>query len=111
MKERDLEGPADLGVTSRDIHRSVRHFMKSFWVRFGQAKARSMVDARWAKVSFFVYNLFVIALGTLLLACYFYNLVLFSAGVVEERGCTWTYWCAIFAGCGGAGFEGSVSSC
>ena len=30
MKERDLEGSANLGVTSRDIRRSVRHFMKSF---------------------------------------------------------------------------------
>ena len=35
MKERDLEGPANLGATSHDIRRSVRHFMKSFWVRFG----------------------------------------------------------------------------
>ena len=30
VKESDLEGPADLGMTSRDIRRSVRHFMKSF---------------------------------------------------------------------------------
>ena len=30
VKERDLEGPADLGVTLRDVRRSVRHFMKSF---------------------------------------------------------------------------------
>ena len=30
MKERDLEGPTDLGMTSRDIRRSVHHFMKSF---------------------------------------------------------------------------------
>ena len=30
VKERDLEGLADLGVTFRDIHRLVCHFMKSF---------------------------------------------------------------------------------
>ena len=30
VKERDLEGPADLGVISHDIRRLVRHFMKSF---------------------------------------------------------------------------------
>ena len=30
MKERDLEGPADLGATFCDIHRLVCHFMKSF---------------------------------------------------------------------------------
>ena len=30
VKEKDLEGPAELGVTSRGIRRSVRHFMKSF---------------------------------------------------------------------------------
>ena len=52
IKERDLEGPADLGMTSRDIRRSVHHFMKSFWVRFGRVEARSMVEARRAKISF-----------------------------------------------------------
>ena len=30
VKERDLEGLADLGVTSRDVKRSVHHFMKLF---------------------------------------------------------------------------------
>ena len=30
VKERDLEGSTDLGVTSRDIRRSVHHFIKSF---------------------------------------------------------------------------------
>ena len=30
VKERDLEGPADLGTTSHDVRRSVHHFMKSF---------------------------------------------------------------------------------
>ena len=29
VKERDLEGPADLGMISCDIRRSVHHFMKS----------------------------------------------------------------------------------
>jgi len=30
VKDRDLEGLADLGTTSRDIRRSVHHFMKLF---------------------------------------------------------------------------------
>ena len=61
-----------------------------------------MVEARRAEVSLSIYNLFVFVLGTLLLACCFYNLVLFYAGVAEERGCTWSCWCAIFAGYRGA---------
>ena len=89
VKEGDLEGPVDLGATSCDLDRSVRHFMKSCWVTFGQAKACSMVEARRAEVSFSIYNMFVFVLGTLLLACCFYNLVLFSAGVAEEKGCMW----------------------
>ena len=46
VKERDLEGLADLGATSRDIRRSVRHFMKSFWVKFGWVEDHSMAEAR-----------------------------------------------------------------
>ena len=67
MKERDLEGPADLGATSHDIRRSVPHFMKSFRVKLN----RVVAEARRAEVSFFDYNLFVFVLGTLLLSCYF----------------------------------------
>ena len=52
VKETDLEGPADLGVTSHGVRRSVRHFMKSFLVKFGRAEARSMVEARRAEVGF-----------------------------------------------------------
>ena len=52
VKERDLEGPTYLGVTSRDIRRSVRHFMKSFWVKFGRAEAHSMAQARRAEFFF-----------------------------------------------------------
>ena len=60
MRERDLEGLADLGMTSRDIRRSVHHFMKLFWVRFVQAEARLMVEACPAEVSFlFVTCLFL----------------------------------------------------
>ena len=76
-EERDLEGLANLGTTLHDIRRLVCHFMKLFWVRFGQLEARSMAEARRAEVSFFVCNLFVSVLGFLLLACCFYNLVLF----------------------------------
>ena len=111
VKEGDLGGPTDLGVTSPDIHRSLRHFMTSFWVRFGRAEARSITEARRTEVGFSIYNLFVFVLGTLLLAYCFYNLVLFFAGVAEERGYTWSCWCTFFAGCGGVGSEGFISSC
>ena len=53
VKERELDGPTDLGATSCDIRRSVRHFMKLFWVKYGRAKARSMAEARRAEVGFF----------------------------------------------------------
>ena len=45
MHERDLRGPGELGVTSRGVRRSVWHFMKSFWVKFGRAEAHSMAEA------------------------------------------------------------------
>ena len=69
-----------------------------------------MAEAHRAKVSFSVYNLFAFVLGTLLLACCFYDL-LFSTGVAEERGCTWCCCGTIFAGYEGACSEGSISSC
>jgi hypothetical protein len=52
MKEKDLEGLAELGVTSCGLRRSVRHFMKSLWVKFGRAEARSMAEARRVEVGF-----------------------------------------------------------
>ena len=53
VKEKDLEGLAELEVTSRGTRRSVRHFMKSLWVKFGWMEARSMAKARRAEVGFF----------------------------------------------------------
>ena len=53
LEEKDLEGPAELGVTSRGIRRFVRNFMKSFWVKFGRAEAHSMAEARQSEVSLF----------------------------------------------------------
>ena len=53
MKKRDLEGPTDLGTTLRDVRRSICHFMKSFWVKFGWAEACSMAEARCAVVCYF----------------------------------------------------------
>ena len=65
VKKRDLKGPTDLGATSRDIRRSVRHFMKLFWVKFGRAEARSMVEACRAKVWFsFVAYCFLLKFST-----------------------------------------------
>lgn len=30
VRERDLRGPSDLGMTSHEVQKSVHHFMKSF---------------------------------------------------------------------------------
>jgi hypothetical protein len=38
VKEKDLEGSVELGVTSRGVKRSVHNFMKSFWVKFGRPR-------------------------------------------------------------------------
>ena len=35
VQERDLEDLGELGALSRDVRRSIRNFMKSFWVKFG----------------------------------------------------------------------------
>ena len=76
MQERDLGGLGELGLTSRGVRRSVRHFMNSFWVKFGRAEARSMVEARRAEVCFsmtycFLLMFYVVCLFTcvLVLSC------------------------------------------
>ena len=46
VKEKDLDGPANHGVTSHGVGRSVRNFMKSFWVKFGWVEDHSMAEAR-----------------------------------------------------------------
>ena len=61
VKEKDLEGSAELRVTSCDVRRSVRNFMKSFWVKFGQAEARSMAEAWRAAVCYFFSPPFFVA--------------------------------------------------
>ena len=47
----DIEGPATLGETSWGLARSVRNFMKAFWVKFGRANAHSVAEACRAAVS------------------------------------------------------------
>ena len=47
-------------MTSHGVRRSGRHFMKSFWVKFGWAKARSMAEACRAEVGFFVAYCFLL---------------------------------------------------
>lgn len=51
VQERDLEGLGELGAVSRSMRRSVRNFMKSFWVNIGRAEARLMVELHQAEVS------------------------------------------------------------
>ncbi|CAD6261054.1 unnamed protein product [Miscanthus lutarioriparius] len=49
LKDRkDFESPADLGETSGNLTKAMRSFMKSFWLRFGCANARSLAEARHA---------------------------------------------------------------
>jgi hypothetical protein len=55
LEKKDIESPARLG-TSQALARSVRNFMKSFWVKFGCVDARSMVEARRAAVSSFFFG-------------------------------------------------------
>ena len=50
VREKDLEGSTELGVTSQSVRRSIRNFMKLFWVKFGRAEAHSMVEAWRAAV-------------------------------------------------------------
>jgi hypothetical protein len=39
IEEEKLEGPSDLGATSHSLRRSVRNFMKLFWVKLGREAA------------------------------------------------------------------------
>lgn len=50
LKKKDLAGVFALGETSRAVKRSVLNFMKSFWVKFCRAEARSMAEARCTEV-------------------------------------------------------------
>jgi hypothetical protein len=36
IQEEKLEGPSGFGMISRSLRRSVRNFMKSFWVEYGR---------------------------------------------------------------------------
>ena len=49
--QREFEGTLKLGETSGEVAKSVRHFMKYFWLKFGCADARSLAEARHAAVS------------------------------------------------------------
>jgi hypothetical protein len=74
VKEKDLDDPADLGVTSHGV-RSVRNFMKSFWVKFGRAEACSMAEARRAAGCYFFSSPFFVA-------CYYFHKVVHPLFVV-----------------------------
>jgi len=43
----------DVGEGTSGLRKSVRNFISSFWIRFGRAKAKKMVEARRAEVSIF----------------------------------------------------------
>jgi hypothetical protein len=54
-----------LGDTSDSLRKSVRNFMSTFWVFFGKAAARQMVEDRRAKVHALLYPLAIFVLKTL----------------------------------------------
>jgi hypothetical protein len=85
VEEKDLEGPAELRVTSRCVRRSVCHFTKSFWVKFGRVEARSMAEARRAEVGFS--HLIVFHLGFLSFVCCVHSFVLFYRSYKRRRLC------------------------
>jgi hypothetical protein len=60
LEKKDIESLSMLGETSWALARLVWNFMKSFWVKFGRADARSMVEARRTAVSSFSLASFVL---------------------------------------------------
>ena len=49
----EFSSAEDLGEATSGLRKSVRNFISSFWIRFGRAKAKKMVEARRAEVSIF----------------------------------------------------------
>jgi hypothetical protein len=49
-EKKDFESPAELGESSGNLAKSMRNFMKLFWLKFGCVDARSLVEARRAAV-------------------------------------------------------------
>ena len=83
--------------------------MKSFWVKFGHADARSVVEARCAAVSSSSLTRFVL--------CCFCYLFMFKVmtfmlcvGVEKGEGCACCHGGACFQSSGGGGVEGSNPS-
>jgi hypothetical protein len=52
----------DVGEASLGLRKSVRNFISSFWIRFGQAEANKMAEARRAVIHIFCYALYVVLL-------------------------------------------------
>lgn len=53
LKEREeFESSIELEESSRSLSKLVRNFMSSFWLKFGRADARCLVEARRAAVCF-----------------------------------------------------------
>lgn len=51
ISRREFDGPLELGRTMAEVSRPVRNFMKYFWLTFGRADARLLVEARHVAVS------------------------------------------------------------
>lgn len=45
-KQKEFESPAELGEPSGGQNKTMRNFMRSFWLKFGRADARSLAEAR-----------------------------------------------------------------
>jgi hypothetical protein len=108
VQERDLEGLGELGVVSRSMRRSIRNFMKSFWVNFGRIEARSMAELRRAEVSSLQLDVLHSVFGFM---CWPYKLVLAFAGATKERSCSCRCWRSTSTSYCVASSEGSIPCC
>jgi len=60
VTKEEFSSPEDVSEASSGLRKSVRNFISSFWIRFGQAEAKKMAEARRAEVHIFCYALYVV---------------------------------------------------
>lgn len=88
LNGQEFKSPEELGESSRDVTRLVRNFMKSFWLKFGQADARSLAKAWHATVCYlylvlcFIFYIFAFCL---LFAFCTYNFCLYVCKICRRR--------------------------
>ena len=100
LREKEFESSAELGESSKSVSKSVRNFMSSFWLKFGRADARSLMEARHA-VGHYMLPVLVLSyccLWVLLIFLpYAHDFHIMQVGLEEGRG--------PMCRCGGSGFD------